>query len=94
MIPLLGTYIELLKLNKRAMSDLVKIYSDTEITVTHLKNRLADNGIESMIKNDFESGVSAGFVAGAPNSVELYVMNKDLERAQAIIEQFKAELKK
>jgi len=74
--------------------NLVNVYSDTEITVTHLKEVLAENGIESMIKNDFESGVSAGFVAGIPTSIDLYVFAKDKEKATPIVQQFIEELKK
>lgn len=80
--------------NFRNMNDIVNIYSDTELTVSHLKNVLSENGIESMIKNDFESGVSAGFVAGTVTSVDLYVMVKDEERARVLVEQFVRDLKK
>ncbi|MCU4154859.1 DUF2007 domain-containing protein [Carboxylicivirga sp. A043] len=76
------------------MEDLINIFSDTELTVSHLKNTLADNGIESMIKNDYESGVSAGFVAGTQTSVDLYVFSKDVEKAQPIVDKFVIELKK
>lgn len=94
MIPLLGVYNQLFNQNLRNMNDIVNIYSDTELTVSHLKNVLAENGIESMIKNDFESGVSAGFVAGTVTSVDLYVMVKDEERARVLVEQFVRDLKK
>lgn len=94
MIPLLGVYNQLFNQNFRNMNDIVNIYSDTELTVSHLKNVLAENGIESMIKNDFESGVSAGFVAGTVTSVDLYVMVKDEERARVLVEQFVRDLKK
>ncbi|MBK3517473.1 putative signal transducing protein [Carboxylicivirga marina] len=76
------------------MEDLINIYSDTELTVAHLKNALADNGIESMIKNDYESGVSAGFVAGTQTSVDLYIFSKDADIAQPIVDKFVSELKK
>ncbi|WP_430810642.1 MULTISPECIES: putative signal transducing protein [unclassified Carboxylicivirga] len=76
------------------MKDIVNIYSDTELTVMHLKNVLADKGIEAMVKNDFQSGVSAGFVAGSATSVDLYVLLKDEVRARAIVETFVKELKK
>ncbi len=90
MISLLGV------LNQKysIMKDIVNIYSDTELTVAHLKDVLAENGIEAMIKNDFESGVSAGFVAGSVTSVDLYVLAKDEARAREITEQFVSELKK
>ena len=95
MIPLLGVYYLLFNQNFRIMSnDIVNIYSDTELTVSHLKNVLAENGIESMIKNDFESGVSAGFVAGTVSSVDLYVLLKDEERARMVVEQFIQDLNK
>jgi SRSO17 transposase len=76
------------------MEDLTKIFTDTELTISHLKNILADNGIESMLRNDFESGVSAGFVAGAPNSVDLYVFSKDVAKAKPVVDKFVSELKK
>ena len=94
MIPLLGTYIHMYNLNQLIMEDLVNVYSDTELTVSHLKNILADNGIESMVKNDFESGVSAGFVAGTQSSVDLYVFSKDADKAKPIVDKFISELKK
>lgn len=94
MISLLGAYCTLSTNKFNVMTDIVNIYSDTELTVSHLKNVLADKGIESMIKNDFESGVSAGFVAGTVTSVDLYVMAKDELRAREIVEQFVNELKR
>ncbi len=76
------------------MEDIVNIYTDTELTVTHLKNVLADKGIESMVKNEYDSGLSAGFVAGTPTTVDLFVLAKDEVRARAIVEQFVNDLKK
>ncbi|WP_185968823.1 putative signal transducing protein [Carboxylicivirga sp. M1479] len=76
------------------MDDLIKVYSDTELTITHLKNVLADAGIESLIKNDYESGVSAGFVAGTLSAIDLYVFAKDEEKARPVVEKFISELQK
>lgn len=94
MIPLLGVYIHITNFKKWIMEDLVNIFSDTELTVSHLKNILANNGIESMIKNDFESGVSAGFVAGTQTSVDLYVFSKDEDMAKPLVDKFVSELQK
>ena len=96
MIPLLGTYCTLSNLKMIIMSqeELVKVYSDTEMTVTHLKKILDRSGIESLIKNDFESGISAGFVAGTTSSVELFVLVRDQKKAEAVIQQFIDELQK
>lgn len=71
-------------------SDMVHVFSNTELTVTHLKNILEDNGITSLMRNDFESGNSAGFVGGTNTSVDLYVQKVDEEKAKPIIEEFKA----
>jgi len=95
MIPLLGTYAALAQLKTTVMNrDIVKVYTDTEITVTHLKNILAENNIESLLKNDYDSGVSAGFVAGTTSSVELYVFIKDQAQAEALVKRFIEDLQK
>lgn len=96
MIPLLGAFITLLnhKPNIMATQELINVFTDTEITIVHLKKILAENGIESLIKNDNESGVSAGFVAGTVTSVDLYIFAKDEEKARPIIENFVANLEK
>ncbi len=96
MIPLLGTYYSLFHSKKIIMNadELVKIYTDTEMTIVHLKKVLAENGIESLVKNEFESGVSAGFVAGTTSSVELYVFANDQVKAKPIVQQFIEDLQK
>ncbi|MCU4163095.1 putative signal transducing protein [Carboxylicivirga caseinilyticus] len=75
-------------------SDMVHVFSNTELTVTHLKNILEDNGITSLIRNDYESGNAAGFVGGTSTSVDLYIQKVDEEKALPIIEEFKTSLGK
>ena len=75
-------------------SDMVHVFSNTELTVTHLKNILEDNGITSLIRNDYESGNSAGFVGGSYMSIDLYIQKEDEEKAKPIIEKFQASLDK
>jgi len=43
-------------------SNLIRVYSGTELTVNLLKDELEKFGISSMIQNDFNSGVSADFL--------------------------------
>jgi len=71
-------------------SNLIRVYSGTELTVNLLKDELAIFGISSMIQNDFNSGVSAGFSGGGPSSVDLFILELDLGKAESIISEFSA----
>jgi len=69
----------------------VKIFSDTLIIVNALKNNLSDNNIHSLIKNQSESARLAGF--GSPmNSVELFILKEDLQKAQPIVDLYKEKI--
>ncbi|HAF29116.1 MAG TPA: hypothetical protein DCG75_08720 [Bacteroidales bacterium] len=70
-------------------SNLIRVYSGTELTVNLLKDELANFGISSMIKNDFNSGVSAGFSGGDPSSIDILIQEFDLEKAEPIISEFR-----
>jgi len=67
---------------------LIIVYTGTELTVQLLKKELEDIGIESMIRNDFQSGVTAGFSGGVPSSVDLYIDENDLEKANPVVNHF------
>ncbi|MCG1035929.1 putative signal transducing protein [Polaribacter sargassicola] len=69
----------------------VKIFSNTFIIVKGLQNILEDNKISSIIKDRFESARLAGF-AESTSTVELYVLNLDLEKAVDLTESYKKEI--
>ena len=69
------------------MSSLIKIYSDTEVTIAHIKSELYLNGISSLVKNGFQSGAIAGFGGGAPEIRDLFIDSDDLEKASEIIKE-------
>lgn len=69
----------------------IKIYTGTSIFVNRLKNLLADSDIHSIIKDHVNSGQLAGFGA-LGNSIELFILNTDLEKGREIIENFKEEI--
>ena len=71
-------------------SNLIRVYSGTELTVNLLKDELENFGISSMIQNDFNSGVSAGFSGGVSSSVDLFILELDMEKAESIISEFRA----
>ena len=68
------------------MSSLLKIYTDSEITISKLKGELYLQGISSITKNGFQSGNNAGFGGGLPNVLDLYIDSDDKVKALKIIE--------
>jgi len=44
--------------------------------------------ISALIKDDFQSGLTVGFVSGVPSAVDLYIQESDLEVAEPIINEF------
>ena len=71
-------------------SNLIRVYSGTELTVNLLKDGLEKFGISSMIQNDFNSGVSAGFSGGVPSSIDLFIQELDMGKAEPILSEFRA----
>ena len=70
-------------------SNLIRVYSGTELTVNLLKDELEKFGISSMIQNDFNSGVSAGFSGGVPSSIDLFIQELDQKKAEPILSEFR-----
>lgn len=69
-------------------TDLVKVYTGTEITVNLLKGELEKIGVSSIIKDKFKSGISAGFGTGVPSAIDLFINEQDLEKATPLIDEF------
>jgi hypothetical protein len=69
-------------------SEIVKVYTGTEITIALLKSELEKAGIVPLLKDDFASGVASGFFGGAPSAIDLYVQESDLKRAEPILRAF------
>lgn len=67
---------------------IIRVYSGTEIQVLMLQSELEECGIGAMVQNDFQSGVMAGFVAGLPSSVDLYISESDMAAAEPILRAF------
>lgn len=70
--------------------DMVRVFSDTEININRLSMKLAKIEILSMIKNEFQSGLMAGFGA-SPNAVDLYVNASDIDEATKLIQDLNRE---
>ena len=69
------------------MSNHISIYRSSVIFIHGLALYLEENGISSIIKDSDESARLAGF-AVPQDSVELQVLESDVERAQKLIASF------
>jgi len=68
-----------------------KMFTENSIIINRLYSLLKEVGINARITDRVESGRLAGF--GVPsNSVELFIHNNDIEKAQPIIDSFKNEI--
>jgi hypothetical protein len=73
------------------MSRLIKLLTDSEITVLRIKNLLYLNGVSSITKNGFQSGASAGFGGGAPATLDLFIDSDDKKKTDKIISEMKTD---
>ena len=69
------------------MSNHISIYRSSAIFIHGLSLFLEENGVQSIVKDANESARLAGF-AVPQNSVELQVLESDVERAQKLIASF------
>ena len=69
-------------------NNLIRVFTGTEVLVILLKEKLEEIGIASLIKNDFQSGITVGFVSGVPSAIDLYILESDLKDAEPVINEF------
>jgi len=69
----------------------IKAFIGTSIIVNRLSYLLEKANIHAIIKDHVASGQLAGFGA-LSNSVELFILNTDLEKANTIINNFQKEI--
>jgi hypothetical protein len=69
-------------------SKLVRVFAGSEITVNLLKAELEQEGIPVNVVNEYEQSNFRGFSTGTPYSVDLYILDSDLEKAKPIVEEF------
>jgi len=72
----------------KSENKLIRVFTGTEVMVNLLKDELEKEGIFGIIQNDFKSGVIAGFGGGVPSAIDLYIQQKDLQKAEPIINEF------
>ncbi len=73
------------------MEEYIRIYTGSGILVNRLATLLEKNKSRFIVKDEKESARLAGF-GTTGDSVELHILNTDLENAKKIIENFKKEI--
>ncbi|WP_062054874.1 putative signal transducing protein [Aquimarina longa] len=68
-------------------SEYERVYTGSVINVQFIQTLLNDQGINSITRDDMNSGMIAGFGGGIPNHIQLFVKKTNLKDARSIIEQ-------
>ena len=66
--------------------DYKRVYTGSEVNVQYLEDLLQQEDIGTRVRNDFDSGLRAGFGGGLPGQVQLFVLSEQYEKAKAIDE--------
>ncbi len=60
------------------------VYTGPETNVQYLQEIYNKAGLSNMVRNDFDSGLRAGFGGGLPGQVQLFVIKSHLAEALEI----------
>ena len=69
-----------------------RIYTGPAMIAQGLRARLNDLGIEPIIRNDHESGITSGFAVGVPGQVRVFIRKDELVTARGTIDEFLKEV--
>ena len=64
--------------------DYKRVYTGSEVNVQYLEEILSKAGIATRVRNDFDSGLRAGFGGGLPGQVQLFVISSHYDEADKI----------
>lgn len=67
--------------------DYKRIYTGSEVNVLHLQNLLSEENIPTRVRNDFDSGLRAGFGGGLPGQVQLFTLSEFYDKALKVVRQ-------
>jgi len=70
----------------------IRLFTGSLIEIQRLQIDLDEKEIPSMVKNNFQSGLRAGFYGGSPSQVELFIYEEDHEKAKSILATFKEQM--
>lgn len=72
----------------QSQNKFVCVFAGSEITVNLLKAEMEHAGIMSNVVNEYIQSNFRGFSTGTPYSVDLYILDTDLEKAKPIVDEF------
>lgn len=61
-----------------------RVYTGSDVNVQFLQDIFNKAGISSRVRNDFDSGLRAGFGGGLPGQVQLFVIKSHYDEALKI----------
>jgi len=64
---------------------IVKLYTSSDVIISHIKQELESKDIFCLIKDGFGQGIDAGFVGGVSSAIDLFVRESDLDEAIEIV---------
>jgi len=67
--------------------DYKRVYTGSEVNVQYLEDLLQQENIGTRVRNDFDSGLRAGFGGGLPGQVQLFVLTEQYEQALRIVQE-------
>jgi len=67
--------------------DYKRVYTGSEVNVQYLEDLLQQENIGSRVRNDFDSGLRAGFGGGLPGQVQLFVLSEQYDQALKIVQE-------
>lgn len=62
-----------------------RVYTGSEVNVQYLEDLFRQAQISSRVRNDFDSGLRAGFGGGLPGQVQLFVPSSHYSEAEKIV---------
>tara|TARA_R100000935_G_C2797038_1_gene148657 strand:- start:249 stop:497 length:249 start_codon:yes stop_codon:yes gene_type:complete len=60
------------------------VYTGPDTNVQYLQEKFNEAGLSNRVRNDFDSGLRAGFGGGLPGQIQLFVLSSHLKEALEI----------
>jgi len=72
--------------------DLTCVFTGSGMETNVIIEILKDNDIPVVPHSKFQQGLHAGFINGLPGDVSLMIEREDMEKAQALIQEYQASI--
>ena len=70
----------------------IRIYTGSMMIAQGLRSALNEIGIEPIIKDDHQSGITSGFATGVPGQVRMFIRKEELAKAKTLITDYLREI--